>query len=125
MPLQEFFHDLSGARRVYGEPYEKDGVTVIPAVSIRVAGGFGSGSGLRGRAFGDERAGATPGEGGGGGGGGTAHARPVGAYVIKEGKVTWLPAVDVNRIVLGGQILCGLALVVLALRSRVPGRRDR
>ena len=30
--------------------------------------------------------------------------RPVGAYVIKDGKVSWEPALDLNRIILGGQI---------------------
>ncbi|GGK66476.1 hypothetical protein Sme01_10730 [Sphaerisporangium melleum] len=104
MELREFFEHLSGAQRVYGQPYEKDGATVIPAVSVHAGGGFGQGD-VRGQV-----------SGGRGGGGGTI-ARPVGAYVIKDGRVSWEPAVDVNRIVLGAQILAGLALVVFALRS--------
>jgi hypothetical protein len=51
-------------------------------------------------------------------------ARPVGAYVIKDGTVRWEPAVDVNRIVLGGQILGGLVLLVLVL-FRITRRRAR
>ena len=35
--------DVLTVRRVFGEPYEKDGVTVIPAA--RVAGGGGAGNG--------------------------------------------------------------------------------
>ncbi|MEV7968815.1 spore germination protein GerW family protein [Sphaerisporangium sp. NPDC088356] len=114
MELREFFEHLSGARRVYGEPYERDGSTVIPALSVRTAGGFGTGE-VKDRVS------------SGAGGGGAATARPVGAYVVRDGKVSWEPAIDVNRIVLGGQILLGLALIVYALRSgtRPEGRRGR
>lgn len=72
--------------RVLGEPYEHDGVTVIPAAAVR--GGAGGGTGKKGET----------GEEGEGGGLGLV-ARPAGAYVIKDGAVSWLPAVDVNRIV--------------------------
>ena len=41
-------------------------------------------------------------------------AKPVGAYVIHEGEVTWKPAVDVNRLVAMAFVL-GL---VFALRAR-------
>ncbi|WP_248962686.1 spore germination protein GerW family protein [Sphaerisporangium perillae] len=105
MELREFFEHLSGARRVYGEPYEKDGVTVIPALSVRAGGGFGKGD------VKDQVS-------GGSGGGGGAIARPLGAYVIRDGKVSWEPAVDVNRIVLGGQILVGVVLIAYALSAR-------
>jgi uncharacterized spore protein YtfJ len=104
MELREFFENLSGARRVYGDPYEKDGATIIPAVTVYAGGGFGTG----------EVRGETP---SGTGGGGGAIARPVGAYVIRDGKVSWKPAIDVTRMVLGGQILCGLALIMYGLRS--------
>ena len=72
--------------RVFGEPIERDGVTVIPAATIR--GGAGGGNGRKPES-------AEEGEGGGMG----LIARPAGAYVIKDGAVNWLPAVDVNRIV--------------------------
>ncbi|GII67450.1 hypothetical protein Skr01_75350 [Sphaerisporangium krabiense] len=109
MELREFFEHLSGTRRVYGEPYEKDGVTVIPAVSVSAGGGFGRG----------ERRGLEQGkEDGGSGGGGGAIARPAGAYVIKDGEVRWEPALDVNRLVLGGQLLLGLALILIARHLR-------
>jgi uncharacterized spore protein YtfJ len=72
-------------RRVFGDPYERDGVTVIPAASVRGAGGGGGGKDERGQE--------------GDGGGFVLTARPAGAYVLKNGEVTWEPAVDVNRIV--------------------------
>ena len=71
--------------RVFGEPSQHDGVTVIPAAVLR--GGVGGGGGK------DENG--QEGEGGGFG----LTARPVGAYVIKDGTVTWRPAVDVNRLI--------------------------
>jgi uncharacterized spore protein YtfJ len=74
--------DALTVKRVYGDPVERDGVTVIPAAAVR--GGAGGG--------GDN-------EGNGGGGFGLA-ARPIGAYVIQNGKVRWRPAVDVNRVLL-------------------------
>ncbi|RCG20154.1 hypothetical protein DQ384_37200 [Sphaerisporangium album] len=130
MDARQFFEHLSGARRVYGDPYEKDGVTVIPVLTVRTAGGFGRGE-RRGTGP-DERDGGTAGTGtevstdfatdGGEGGGGSAVARPVGAYVIKDGEARWEPVIDVNRIVLGGQILLGLALILFARHLR---RRDR
>ncbi|MET0764639.1 MAG: spore germination protein GerW family protein [Blastococcus sp.] len=78
--------DTMTVSQVYGEPYERDGVTVIPAAAVR--GGAGGGTGRKNET-GEE------GEGGGFG----LIARPAGAYVIKDGTVTWQPAVDVNRIV--------------------------
>jgi uncharacterized spore protein YtfJ len=105
---------LAGARevvsvkRVYGDPYEKNGLTVIPAATVRGGGGGG---------MGDNEAGET-----GGGGGFGMVARPSGAWIVEDGEVTWKPAIDVNRIVLGGQIIAMTAIIVtgriLLSRSR-------
>jgi uncharacterized spore protein YtfJ len=76
--------DAITVSRVFAEPYEQDGVTVIAAAIV--AGGAGGGGGH------DERG--QEGEGGGFG----VIARPAGAYVIKDGRVWWRPAVDVNRL---------------------------
>ena len=101
-------HDVLNARQVIGEPYEKNGTTLIPVVSIRGGGGGGdAGTG-------------TPG-GGGGGIGLTAH--PVGAYVIRGDDVTWLPAIDINRIILGANAVTIAALLVV--RSIVRARTRR
>jgi hypothetical protein len=40
-------------------------------------------------------------------------ASPAGAYVIKGEDVTWKPAVDPNRMILGWQVVSLLALFVL------------
>jgi uncharacterized spore protein YtfJ len=92
------------ARRVYGEPYERDGVTVIPAAVVRGGGGAGSGED------------ATKGGSGGGGGFGLT-GRPVGAYVIEGGKVRWDPVVDPTRLALP-VIIAVLGIVFLVGRRR-------
>ena len=102
------------AGRVFGAPIERDGVTVVPVATISGGGGGGGGSG------GEE--GDTPqGEGSGGGFGFTA--RPAGVYVIRDGDAVWRPAVDVNRLALGGQLVAVVALLVI--RSVVRRRRRR
>jgi uncharacterized spore protein YtfJ len=90
--------DVVSVKRVYGEPYEKNGLTVIPAATVRGGGGGGSG----------ESEGGEP-QGGGGFG---MVARPSGAWIIEDGDATWKPAIDVNRIVLGGQIIAMTAIIV-------------
>jgi uncharacterized spore protein YtfJ len=79
--------DSLTVRRVFGEPVERDGVTVIPAALVAAGGGGGGGHD-------------TDGQEGEGGGFGLA-AYPAGAYVIKNGTVRWIPAVDLNRILIG------------------------
>ena len=90
------------ARRVYAKPVKLDGVTVIPAA--RVSGGAGGGGGE-----GEGPEGQGPGSGGGFG----VSARPVGAYVIRDGDVRWKPAIDLVQ--LGAIAL----LMLLAVRSIV------
>lgn len=97
--------EVMTTRRVYGEPYERDGVTVIPAASVM--GGAGGGGG--------ESNGET-----GGGSGFGLRARPVGAYVIRDGEVRWEPAFDLNRALLLGQLLL---IAVLLLWRGLSGRR--
>jgi uncharacterized spore protein YtfJ len=94
--------DSMSVRRIYGEPIERDGLTIIPAA--KVTGGGGGGGDAENNA----------------GGGFGIRARPVGVYVIKDGDVRWEPALDLNRIILGGQIVAIFFLLVLraALKRR-------
>lgn len=97
---------ISGARdaltvqRVFGEPYERNGVTIIPAAVVRGGAGGGSGDSPQGT---------------GGGTGFGLSARPVGAFVLRDGDWEWKPAVDVTRVILGAQIV--FAVAWLAIRS--------
>jgi uncharacterized spore protein YtfJ len=101
--------DSMTVSRVFGESIEKDGMTIIPVA--RVAGGGGGGGGQ------DD-------EGSGGSGVGYGlQAQPLGVYVIKDGKLSWQPALDVNKVILGGQIIVIIALLVL--RAILKGRSSR
>jgi uncharacterized spore protein YtfJ len=104
--IMETARDALNVKRVFGDPYERDGVTVIPVAAIRGGGGGGTGEGEGGEG--------KPGGTGTGGGFG-AMAKPAGVYVISGDDVRWQPAVDVNRIVLGGQIVA--IVLFLTLRS--------
>jgi uncharacterized spore protein YtfJ len=99
--------DALTVKRVFGEPYEKDGVTVIPAA--RVQGGAGGGGGED-----------PEGQGRGSGSGFGLSARPVGAFMIRGGEVTWRPALDLNRVILGGQVVA--VVLLLTIRSIVKRR---
>lgn len=55
--------------------------------------------------------------------GGLLHsARPVGAFVVHDGEVSWTPAVDATRIALMGELIGLLAAVIatLAILRRPP-----
>jgi uncharacterized spore protein YtfJ len=98
--------DAITVTRVFAEPYEKDGVTVIAAATVAGGGGGGGGHDDRGQ----------EGEGGGFG----VSARPAGAYVIKDGRVRWRPAVDVNRLF---ATIGAVAIAYLFTRARIQKAR--
>ena len=100
--------DSLTVKRVFGDPYEKDGVVLVPAAAVR--GGAGGGSDPEGK---------------GGGSGFGLTARPVGAFVIRQGEVRWQPAIDVNRAILGGQVVAIVALLVIRtiVRARAKAKR--
>ena len=91
--------DAMTVQRVFGDPIERDGVTVIPVANVM--GGAGGGSGE------------APEEGSGGGAGYGIRATPAGVYVIRDGAVDWQPAVDMGRVILVGQLVAIVALLVL------------
>ena len=97
--------DALTVRRVYGDPYQEEGVTVIPAANV--AGGGGAGTDAQGA----------------GGGGFGLRARPAGAWVIKDGDVQWRPALDLNRIIFMGQIVA--IVFFLTMRSIAKTRAKR
>jgi uncharacterized spore protein YtfJ len=100
--------DAITVRRVFGEPYVQDGVAVIAAAKVSGGAGGGGGHDQQGQ----------EGEGGGFG----VQARPVGAYVVKDGQVRWMPAVDATR------VFAMLSLVVVAFfltRVRIVRLRTR
>ena len=107
--------DAISVRRVFGEPYEKDGLTVIPVASV--AGGGGGGGAH------DEKD--QEGEGVGFGLG----ARPAGAYIVRAGEVKWQPAVDPNRLfAVAGAVLIAFLVTrprVARAKAHAAGRRRK
>lgn len=89
--------------RVFGAPIHVDGLTVVPVAKI--GGGGGAGGGAESVQDHDDASGT-------GGGFGLA-AKPLGVFVVGNGKVRWRPAVDVNKIILGGQVVAVTALLVV------------
>lgn len=85
---------------VFSEPVHVDGVTIIPATVVR------GGGASRGR---DEQS----------RGGFGLHARPAGAFIVRNGKVSWRPAVDVNRVIMGGQLVALAAVLSFGLLRRL------
>jgi uncharacterized spore protein YtfJ len=94
--------DAMTVKRVFGDPIERNGVTVIPAAVVR--GGAGGG--------GDS-------ENNGGGGFGLM-AKPIGVYVIRGEDVRWQPAVDPAR---GWQVVAGLGVLAAWAVARRMLRR--
>jgi hypothetical protein len=81
-------------RRVYGDPVERDGITLVPAATV--FGGTGGGGDAEGN----------------GGAGFGLIGRPVGAWELRDGEARWKPALDVNRAV----VLAFLLALAFALR---------
>ena len=86
---------VARAATVFGEPVERDGITVIPVAKARW--GFGGGAGQRK----DEGAGGKQEDGAGGGGG--VQVTPVGFIEIKNSEANFRPirSVSVPWIIMG------------------------
>ena len=96
--------DAMTVKRVYGDPIERDGILVIPAA--KVAGGGGGG--------GDKE--------NNGGGGFGLRATPVGAWIIRDGQVTWEPAVDATRIATLGMLAAIVFLWTIRSMAKAQAR---
>jgi len=106
--------DAMSVKRVFGDPYRVNDTTIIPVAAVSGGGGGGGGSG--------------PDSEGGGSGAGIGfgvNARPVGVFVVKDGTVSWRPAVDLLPIVLGAQAVAFAAVVALRRALRRRPRRHR
>ena len=101
MDVIERLQDAFTGRAVFGETYEKNGVTVLPVASVR-AGSAGRGAN---------------------GGPVGVDARPAGMFVIKGEEVTWMPAFDLNRAILVGSIAGIVFMLTLRSIVRMSARR--
>jgi uncharacterized spore protein YtfJ len=98
------------ATRSFGPVVEREGTLVIPAAIVIGGGGGGSGEGPED----------SPNAGKGGGAGHLGLSWPLGAYVVDERGVRWVPAFDATRVA-----LAGLALARVAFGVQRRGRRRR
>ncbi|MGW6132310.1 hypothetical protein ACWFNE_19980 [Cellulomonas sp. NPDC055163] len=112
--------DTWAVRRVFGDAYERGSTTVIPVAKVLGAVMTGSGTGEVGAG-----AGAGKGEGGGSGGGGgyATRVRAVGVYEVDDDGVHWRPALDLNRVILGGQVVGAVVLTAFSLAWALRRRR--
>lgn len=103
--------DAITVRRVFGDAYEPDGVTIIPVAHVRGGGGGGGGE--------------NHGEGADGSGFGTGfgiNSRPVGAYEVRNGTVEFRPALDISGLLKGAQVLAAIIAVCVTIVMRAKHR---
>ncbi|WP_209916244.1 hypothetical protein [Mycolicibacterium lutetiense] len=92
--LDSITADTATTSRVFGDPYvTPDGATVIPASKVWHRPDSGR-----------------------------SMSRPLGIFVVKDGKSTWVPAVDTTRIALMGELigLVAATLATIAMVRRPP-----
>jgi uncharacterized spore protein YtfJ len=87
--------DALTVHRVFGDSITVGDTTLVPAAVIGGGGGGGTNGAQGGAGFGMQ-------------------GRPSGVFVVRNGEVSWKPAVDVNRIVLGGQLVAIAAFLFAA-----------
>lgn len=105
--LADRIGSAAGAKAVFGDPVERDGVTVIPVA--KVSWGFGGGGGGEGK---DE----------GHGGGGGASAGPQGFIEIEGGRARYRPIRNPLRF--GALIVATVALIGASAAFAAPRCRD-
>ena len=103
--------DAITVRRVFGDAYEPDGVTIIPVAHVRGGGGGGAGENHD--------------EGPVGGGFGTGfgiNSRPVGVYEVRNGTIEFRPAIDISGLLKGAQVLAATIAVCVTIVMRAKHR---
>ena len=89
----------------FDQPVERDGATVIPAAAVRAHSATrADGAGPDGRGFDAAMTG----------------GRPMGAFVVRDGRVRWHPVLDVTRVLTTAELVVGAVLVARQLAAR-PG----
>ncbi|MGY1744195.1 hypothetical protein [Blastococcus sp. SYSU D00695] len=90
----------------FDRPVERDGATVIPAAAVRThTATRAGGGGEDGRALDAAMSG----------------GRPLGAFVVRDGRVRWHPVVDATRVLTTAELVVGAVLVARRLAARPPG----
>ena len=85
----------------FAPPYERDGTSLITATAARSHTAT-RGAGAEGRGFDAEMSG----------------RRPMGAFVLRNGRVRWHPAVDVTKVVTTAELVVGGVMIARRLAAR-------
>jgi hypothetical protein len=93
----------------FSSPYEHDGATVITATAVRTH------SATRGAGEPD----------GSGFDAALSGSRPLGAFVIRDGRVRWHPAVDWTRVITTAELVAGGVLMAGRLAARPSAAKAR
>jgi len=91
----------------FSEPYERDGVTVIPASTTRAHGAISALPGRQRRRLDAQ----------------TRGARPAGAFVVQDGSARWHPAIDLTRVLTTGEVVIGAVIIAHRLMRRPSAAR--
>ncbi len=134
MKLAEAIGGSASAKAVFGDPVERDGVTVIPVARVRygMGGGMGRGAGRR-RGRRNDGDGSVAAEGAvgaetmeyGSGAGGGVQAGPIGYIELRDGRASFErisdPVRTVTMMVLPLSAMALGAAVLFLLRDRLRG----
>lgn len=101
--------DAMTVKRVFGDPVERNGITVIPVARVMGAAGGGGGTSAE-----QEESGS--------GSGFALRATPAGVYVIRGETVRWEPALNLNRVILGGQFVVIVLTLAVSAVARARAR---
>jgi hypothetical protein len=101
-------HGTTGEAVAFAAPYERDGMSVITATATR------SHTATRGEGSGEERHGLHA---------RMAGSRPLGALVIRDGRMRWHPVVDLTRVITTAEIMVGGVLIARRLAARPSGAK--
>jgi hypothetical protein len=97
----------------FSPPYERDGASVITATAVRTH------SATRGAAGGPD------GSDGSGFDAALSGSRPLGAFVVRDGRVRWHPAVDWTRVITTAEVVAGGVLMAGRLAARPSAAKAR
>jgi uncharacterized spore protein YtfJ len=106
--------DSISGHRSFGPAFEKDGILVVPVAYVFGGGGGGES---------DEPAKPEARKKGSGGGYGLV-SWPIGAYVVQDGQVRWVPVIDPGLMMTTGALAIAVVIKSLRRKRRRVHRRD-
>jgi hypothetical protein len=91
-----------GETIAFAPPFERDGASVITATAARTHRAARGGSETEGSGFDAQMGG----------------SRPMGAFVVRDGRVRWHPVVDLTKVITTAELMVGGVLIARHLAAR-------